>query len=218
MSTVQAASEDAIAAVAKPGFAQRMLQRNKVKAEGYLQDPTKLQNLLLTAQRKAHVAIDSVGPLAIVRDQSALMWRMVRSWQQGKYKVAPKGVLISAVAALIYFVVPFDFLPDFILGTGLFDDAAVLAFVLRSVQGDLKKFSDWETVEEAKRIVAAEEARQAKLAALPAPADEITLPAIDSAAESTILEEIEALVPPIPEAEKKRSWLPWKRRAKQVSK
>lgn len=197
------------------GFAKRMLQRNRARAEGYLQDPAKLQNLLMATQRKAHVAIDSVGPLAAVRDQGALMWRMLRSWQQGKYKNAPTGVLISAMAALIYFVAPLDFLPDFILGTGFFDDAAVLAFVLRGIAGDLKKYADWETVEEAKRIIAEDEARQAAIAALPAPTEELAL-VVDNLGESAILEEIKELQPIAPEGQEKRSWLPWRRRSRQV--
>ncbi len=201
----------------KDGFAKRMLQRNRAKAENYLQDPAKMQNLLLETQRKAHVAIDSVGPLAAVRDQAGLMWRMVRSWQQGAYKHAPTGVLVSAVAALIYFVVPLDFLPDFILGTGFFDDAAVLAFVLRGIAGDLKKYADWETVERAKVIIATDEMRQAAIAALPAPADEVVevAPVIDNPTQSDILEEIEDLEPV---KEEKGGWLPWRRKSKRMQK
>lgn len=194
------------------GFAKRMLRRNRAKAEGYIQDPAKMQNLLLATQRKAHIAVDSVGPLAAVRDQLGLMWRMLRSWQQGAYKHAPTGVLVSAVAALIYFVVPLDFLPDFILGTGFFDDAAVLAFVLRGIAGDLKKFSDWETVERAKGIIAADEMRQAAIAALPAPAEEVA-PVIDEPTQSDILEEIEELEPVKAE---RGGWLPWRRRSRRV--
>lgn len=195
----------------KDGFARRMLRRNRAKAEGYLHDPTKMQNLLVATQRKAHIALDSVGPLAAVRDQLGLMWRMLRSWQQGNYKNAPTGVLVSIVAALIYFVVPFDFLPDFVLGTGFFDDAAILAFVVRGIAGDLKKFSDWETVERAKGIIAADEERQAAIAALPAPADAVG-EVLDVTPQADVLEEIMELEPVNkPVAEGKRSWLPWRR-------
>jgi len=153
-------AEDAAEIVTqKQGIIKRMMQRNRTRAEKYLQDPSAMQNLLVNVQQKAKVAVDTVGPLDALRGQITLLWRMVRSWQKGVYKQAPKGVLISAVAALIYFLAPIDALPDFILGTGLLDDAAVFAFVIRSIAGDLKKFADWETVEEAKRIVDAEKAR-----------------------------------------------------------
>ena len=42
----------------------------------------------------------------------------------------PTRVRASLLAALAYFVVPFDILPDFILGLGFTDDVTVLAGVL----------------------------------------------------------------------------------------
>ncbi len=46
-----------------------------------------------------------------------------------------KGVV---VAALAYFVMPADFIPDFIAGFGFTDDAAVLATTLGLVAGHVK--------------------------------------------------------------------------------
>jgi uncharacterized membrane protein YkvA (DUF1232 family) len=46
-----------------------------------------------------------------------------------------KGILIAALA---YFVLPFDAIPDFIAGFGFTDDAAVLALALRLVSGHMK--------------------------------------------------------------------------------
>jgi len=44
---------------------------------------------------------------------------------------APRAVLIAALA---YFVMPMDLIPDFIAGTGFLDDATVLGFALSAVQ------------------------------------------------------------------------------------
>jgi uncharacterized membrane protein YkvA (DUF1232 family) len=46
-----------------------------------------------------------------------------------------KGVLIAALA---YFVMPFDVIPDFIAGIGFTDDAAVLATAIGLVAGHIK--------------------------------------------------------------------------------
>jgi uncharacterized membrane protein YkvA (DUF1232 family) len=46
-----------------------------------------------------------------------------------------KGVLIAALA---YFVLPFDAIPDFIAGLGYTDDAAVLAAAVALVSGHIK--------------------------------------------------------------------------------
>lgn len=52
--------------------------------------------------------------------------------------------LVLLVAALIYVLSPVDFIPDFIPGIGLIDDAAVLAFLLHSMAQDLAAFRAWE--------------------------------------------------------------------------
>lgn len=49
--------------------------------------------------------------------------------------VAAKGMMLAALA---YFVMPFDALPDFIAGLGYTDDAAVFAAVLALVGKNLK--------------------------------------------------------------------------------
>jgi uncharacterized membrane protein YkvA (DUF1232 family) len=46
-----------------------------------------------------------------------------------------KGVLLAALA---YFVIPFDAVPDFFAGLGFTDDAAVLAAAIRAVSLHLK--------------------------------------------------------------------------------
>ena len=51
---------------------------------------------------------------------------------------------MSIVAWLIYFVMPVDAIPDFILALGLVDDAALLGWVLSSVRTDLERFVEWE--------------------------------------------------------------------------
>ena len=48
---------------------------------------------------------------------------------------ATKGVLLAALA---YFVMPFDIVPDFILGLGFTDDAAVLLAAFRTVRDNIR--------------------------------------------------------------------------------
>lgn len=50
----------------------------------------------------------------------------------------PRSVKITIMAALAYFVVPTDMVPDFIAGLGFTDDAAVFWAAWRSIQGHIK--------------------------------------------------------------------------------
>lgn len=45
----------------------------------------------------------------------------------------PAKVRLTLIGALAYFVLPIDFLPDFIIGFGFGDDLAILAAALKSV-------------------------------------------------------------------------------------
>lgn len=50
----------------------------------------------------------------------------------------PWHVQATLLGALAYFVMPADLVPDFILGLGFTDDAAVLAVALKSLTGQVR--------------------------------------------------------------------------------
>lgn len=49
----------------------------------------------------------------------------------------PTRVRGTLLAALAYFVLPFDMIPDFVLGLGFTDDAAVLAAALAAIRAHI---------------------------------------------------------------------------------
>ena len=53
-------------------------------------------------------------------------------------RATPKHIQISLLGALAYFILPFDFLPDFLPVLGFTDDAAVLATAIRMIAGQIK--------------------------------------------------------------------------------
>jgi uncharacterized membrane protein YkvA (DUF1232 family) len=70
--------------------------------------------------------------------------RLVSAWARREYDVVPWRAIAMSTAALLYFVNPFDAVPDTILGFGYLDDASVLAFVAGAIKSDLELFADWE--------------------------------------------------------------------------
>ena len=72
-----------------------------------------------------------------------LLLSLIRSYIHKEYKEIPLMTMISIVAAVIYFVSPFDILPDFIPGLGYVDDATVIAFLVASIKTDLDKYRKW---------------------------------------------------------------------------
>ena len=51
--------------------------------------------------------------------------RMIKMWLSRRYSKVSKQTIIYSVLAVIYFVTPTDFVPDFILGLGFVDDMFV---------------------------------------------------------------------------------------------
>ncbi len=82
-----------------------------------------------------------------VLDGLRTLLRLLRAWATRRYRAIPWRALIAALAGVIYFVNPIDLVPDFIPLVGFIDDAAVLAFVLRSIASDLRAFTDWEATQ-----------------------------------------------------------------------
>ena len=56
--------------------------------------------------------------------------------------ISPK-FLASVVAALIYFINPFDMIHDYIPFAGLIDDGIVLKFVFEQFQEEIRKFESF---------------------------------------------------------------------------
>jgi uncharacterized membrane protein YkvA (DUF1232 family) len=115
------------------------------KANEYAGDPGKLSTLLDRASRKAEA---KKGPLSEVRDSLMTCLRLLRACARKQYSL-PWQSLSLIVAAVVYFVMPLDLIPDFILSLGFADDAALLAWTFRQVRSDLDDFRRWELEREA---------------------------------------------------------------------
>ncbi len=78
-----------------------------------------------------------------VDDLKALI-RMAKLWASRRYTQVSAQTILYSIVAIIYFVTPTDFVPDFILGLGFVDDLAVLTWVLSTIKHDLEAFRLWE--------------------------------------------------------------------------
>jgi len=87
--------------------------------------------------------------LGDVLDDLNTLVRLMNAWVRAEYRQVPRTTLVAAVAAVLYFVVPTDLIPDFILGIGFLDDVAVIAWVARQLRRDLSDFRDWEQRQDA---------------------------------------------------------------------
>ncbi|MCP4979441.1 MAG: DUF1232 domain-containing protein [Gammaproteobacteria bacterium] len=113
----------------------------KGKADDYANNPHKLNDLLDHATRKAE---SRKGPLTEIWDALMTCFRLLRAYANGRYRDIPWSSLVSIIASILYFVMPLDLIPDFILGLGFIDDAVLLGWIVNSVRCDIDDFVEWE--------------------------------------------------------------------------
>lgn len=123
---------------------------NKAKhqAEKLLNNGAKLNKILEKGVKKAK---EENNALSGFFDDLQKLFRMLKAYITGQYKDFSVSTIVYIIAGVIYFVNPFDVLPDFIVGIGFIDDATVIAFVIKKIQSELTSFTLWEannTIEE----------------------------------------------------------------------
>ncbi|SNT70157.1 Uncharacterized membrane protein YkvA, DUF1232 family [Psychrobacter sp. LV10R520-6] len=72
-----------------------------------------------------------------------LFLSLVKDYSQGNYRKVPYKTISAVVVGLLYILNPIDIIPDFIPVVGYIDDALIIAFCLKMVEKDLKKYETW---------------------------------------------------------------------------
>ncbi len=88
------------------------------------------------------------GKLQKYVDDFRVLMSMIKDYANGTYKQVPWNIIASIGGALIYVLMPLDLIPDFILGLGYLDDAAVLSICLNLVGTDVEKYKKWKEAQD----------------------------------------------------------------------
>ena len=127
-------------------------------AKSTVNSPRKKKKLADAASRIASSGKHSLKVFGITGKIKPLV-RMVRCSVSREYLDTPWQTIVIITAALIYFVSPFDAIPDFLPFIGFVDDAAIISAVFASISKDVEKFIAWEagkSASESARISSAE--------------------------------------------------------------
>ncbi|MCQ6267032.1 YkvA family protein [Fictibacillus sp. WQ 8-8] len=121
--------------------------RMKSKASVILDDDHQTGELITNAEKKTESAQNNSSLRELTSQVKALI-RLVKHYRDGSYRHVSKKSMILIVAALLYFVSPIDAVPDFLVGIGLLDDAAVLAFLYKTIKKEIDHYMEWEEEEQ----------------------------------------------------------------------
>ena len=119
----------------------RGFDRFEREAEDVVEDPSRVRSVVSKAAEKIDEYRSVIGRIGA--DLPVLL-RLARAWSSGEYRRVPIKAIVLIVAAALYFVNPLDLIPDFLPVIGYLDDAAVVGYVLRTLQQELEIFRAWE--------------------------------------------------------------------------
>ncbi|MDG9757780.1 MULTISPECIES: YkvA family protein [Pseudomonas] len=94
---------------------------------------------------------------AALKEDLQLLRALSLAWFKGEYRQISSQALLMVVAALLYFITPFDAIPDWLVGVGFVDDLAVLAWVMRTWHGELEAFKAWRDRQSPERLALIEQ-------------------------------------------------------------
>jgi uncharacterized membrane protein YkvA (DUF1232 family) len=112
-------------------------------AQDLMENPQGLKFKLERATEKINKA-NMKETFGVYYDDLKALIRMARHWVGRRYTQVSTQAILYTIVAVVYFLTPTDFVPDFIIGLGFVDDLAVVSWVLGLIKEDLEKFKVWE--------------------------------------------------------------------------
>ncbi|WP_215226351.1 YkvA family protein [Echinicola shivajiensis] len=113
------------------------------KAEKIVRSKEQLENLIHKVSDKLQ-AVSENPTVQEVKLYISVIIRMIKAYCNNEYRSFSSKTLALLVLGLLYFVMPLDLIPDFIVGLGYLDDLSVLLAITKSIQHDIQNFLDWE--------------------------------------------------------------------------
>ena len=118
---------------------QELLDKGTQEAQEIIQNPSKVDELLLQLEEK----LKEVPAIGSTLADLPLMISMVKAWIKQEYtEVSPK-VIACLVGAVIYMLKKKDLINDAIPVIGIVDDIAVLGLALKLSEPELKAYAEW---------------------------------------------------------------------------
>ncbi len=115
-------------------------QKHEKKAWEFIDNKAKTEGLLAEAVKKAQKNKSTLGD---AWEKLQLFFQLIKAYSNGDYRKVSKSTIVLVIGAVLYFVSPLDVVPDFIVGLGILDDAAVIGFTLKKITKELEEFKKW---------------------------------------------------------------------------
>ncbi|MDH5381094.1 MAG: YkvA family protein [Cyclobacteriaceae bacterium] len=115
-----------------------------LKASSVLSDNSRLKALLAKAVNKSSLLKSKDKSSLSTIEKLKVMVKLIRAYVNGTYRELPWNTIVKITAAILYFVMPLDLIPDIVPVTGFIDDFTVILWVWNSLQVDIEMYLKWE--------------------------------------------------------------------------
>ncbi len=119
--------------------AQEILDSEIAEAEEVLNNPSKMDDILLQLEEK----LKAVPVIGSTLADLPLMIAMIKAWITKEYTVVSPKVIACLVGAVLYLIKKKDLISDSIPIIGHVDDLAVMGLALKLSEKELQAFSEW---------------------------------------------------------------------------
>jgi uncharacterized membrane protein YkvA (DUF1232 family) len=127
--------------------AKAKFEQERQKAEKTLRDKEAARNVIAGIFEK--LKNTAAKAVLFIRDDIQLLLAVLTAYVNGRYRKIPFKSLAMILAALTYFLTPFDFFWDYVPVLGFLDDAFIIGMVIKTCHDDLKRYKAWEAAQEA---------------------------------------------------------------------
>ena len=119
--------------------AQEVLDTEIAEAEEVLQNPSKVDDILLQLEEK----LKAVPLIGSTLADLPLMIAMIKAWVKKEYTVVSPKVIACLVGAILYLIKKKDLISDSTPIVGHVDDLAVMGLALKLSEKELNAFAEW---------------------------------------------------------------------------
>ena len=121
----------------------KRIARFKAQAEKLLSNTDEVKKNITEAKAKLKEMVNSNERLKDMIVQFQDMLDMIKDYLSGQYQKVPVKTIILLLTAVLYFLTPFDALPDFIPILGMIDDVSVILWIYKNVVEDIEQYQRW---------------------------------------------------------------------------
>ena len=120
------------------GFFKTMV----ASARRFIEHPEQLRQIVDDAFIKMRKHSDAIREIAA---DLQIILRLIKAWLAGGYKDISTKSIVILIGAILYFLNPFDAIPDTIPVLGYVDDVAVVGWIVKTLKDEIEKFRVWES-------------------------------------------------------------------------